>query len=78
VDTVGPFPIAPGQLKFLIVGVDYYTKWIEAEVVAKITAERIKRFEGGEIICRFGLPKEIVSDNGTQFTNTTVVDFCKH
>lgn len=38
VDIVGPFPLAAGQLRFLIVAVDYYTKWIEAEVVAKITA----------------------------------------
>jgi hypothetical protein len=43
VDIVGPFPLAPGQLKFLIVGVDYFTKWIEAEAVAKITAERVKK-----------------------------------
>jgi len=38
VDIVGHFPLAPGQLKFLIVAIDYYTKWIEAEAVAKITA----------------------------------------
>jgi ribonuclease HI len=78
VDIVGPFPLAPGQLKFLIVGVDYFTKWIEAEAVAKITAERVKKFYWKKIICRFGLPKFIVSDNGTQFASSTVVDFCKH
>lgn len=44
VDVVGPFPLAPGQLEFLIVGVDYFTKWIEAEAVAKITAERVRKF----------------------------------
>jgi ribonuclease HI len=78
VDIVGPFPLAPGQLKFLIVGVDYFTKWIEAEAVAKITAERVKKFYWKKIICRFGLPRCIVSDNGTQFASSTVVDFCKH
>jgi len=60
------------------VGVDYYTKWIEAEVVAKITAERVRRFYWKKIICCFGLPKEIVSDNGTLFASQTVVDFYKH
>jgi len=78
VDIVGPFPLAPGQLKFLIVGVDYYTKWIEAEAVANITAESVRRFYWKKIICHFGLPKEIVSDNGTQFASQTVVDFYKH
>nr|KYP44268.1 Gypsy retrotransposon integrase-like protein 1 [Cajanus cajan] len=36
-DILGPFPIAKGQLKFLLVGIDYFTKWIEAEPLAKIT-----------------------------------------
>lgn len=46
IDMVGPFPLAPGQLKFLIIGVDYLTKWVEAEseAIAKITAERVTMF----------------------------------
>jgi len=73
---VGPFPLAPGQLKFLIVGVDYFTKWIEAEAISRITADRVKKFYWKKIICRFGLPKYFVTDNGTQFASTSVVDFC--
>ncbi|RDX82664.1 hypothetical protein CR513_36516, partial [Mucuna pruriens] len=42
VDILGPFPVAPGQLKFLIVAIDYFTKWVEAELVATISSERIK------------------------------------
>jgi hypothetical protein len=78
VDIVGRFPLAPGQLKFLIVGVDYFSKWIEAEAVAKITTERVRKFYWKKIICRFGLPRCNVSDNGTQFASSNVVDFCKH
>ncbi|RDY04814.1 Gypsy retrotransposon integrase-like protein 1, partial [Mucuna pruriens] len=44
IDILGPFPLAPGQLKFLMVAVDYFTKWVEAEPMATITAERVKRF----------------------------------
>ncbi|RDX96511.1 hypothetical protein CR513_20818, partial [Mucuna pruriens] len=40
--------------------VDYFTKWEEAEPVAMITLERIKRFLWKRIICRFGLPAKIV------------------
>ncbi|RDX66569.1 gag-pol, partial [Mucuna pruriens] len=77
VDILGPFPLAPGQIKFLIVAVDYFTKWIEAEPVAVISAERIKRFLWKKIVCRFGLPAVIVSDNGTQFASKTTAEFCQ-
>ncbi|RDX93898.1 Gypsy retrotransposon integrase-like protein 1, partial [Mucuna pruriens] len=69
VDILGPFPPAPGQVKYLIVAIDYFTKWIEAEPVTTISVERIKRFYWKKIICRFGLPIEIVLDNGTQFAS---------
>jgi len=78
VDIVEPFPLDRGQLKFLIVGVDYFTKWIKVEAFTKITVERVKIFYWNKIICRFGLLKYIVSDNGTQFANSTIIDFCKH
>ncbi|RDX98920.1 Tf2-6, partial [Mucuna pruriens] len=77
IDILGPFPLAPGQLKFLTVAVDYFTKWVEAEPMTTITAERVKRFIWKKIICRFGLPAEIVSDNGTQFTSSTMAKFCQ-
>ncbi|XP_019439584.1 PREDICTED: uncharacterized protein LOC109345170 [Lupinus angustifolius] len=40
-DILGPFPQAAKQLKFLIVAIDYFTKWIEAEALATITSENI-------------------------------------
>ncbi|KAL0395105.1 UNVERIFIED_CONTAM: hypothetical protein Slati_4476700 [Sesamum latifolium] len=36
-DIVGRFPPAPGQKKFLLVAIDYFTKWVEAEPLARIT-----------------------------------------
>ncbi|KAK2372840.1 hypothetical protein QL285_073931 [Trifolium repens] len=77
VDILGPFPASQGQVKFLLVAVDYFTKWIEAESVATISAEKVKHFYWKKIICRFGLPKFIVSDNGTQFTSEKVIQFCE-
>ncbi|RDX83445.1 Retrovirus-related Pol polyprotein, partial [Mucuna pruriens] len=76
-DILGPFPPAPGQVKFLIVAVDYFTKWIEAEPVATITTERVKHFYWKKIVCRFGIPAEIVSDNGTQFASKATAEFCQ-
>ncbi|RDX93845.1 hypothetical protein CR513_23840, partial [Mucuna pruriens] len=44
VDILGPSPPAPGQVKYLIVAVNYFTKWIEAKPIATISAKRIERF----------------------------------
>ena len=52
-DLLGPFPQGPGQVKYLIVGVDYFTKWIEAEPLATITAQKSRRFLYKNIVTRF-------------------------
>ena len=69
-DILGPFHKATGQLKHLVVAVDYFTKWVEAEPLATITLARVEAFTFKTIICRFGIPAEIVTDNGTQFTGS--------
>ena len=71
-----PFPIAVRQLKFLIVGIDYFTKWVEAETLATITEKNVWGFIWRCIICRFGIPRVLVSDNGKQFNNDSFRDFC--
>ncbi|XP_057425850.1 uncharacterized protein LOC130719235 [Lotus japonicus] len=68
-DLLGPFTTAPGQLKHLVVAVDYFTKWIEAEPLATITSARIQRFFYKNIISRFGVPGVLITDNGTQFAS---------
>lgn len=69
IDIVGPFPEAQGRVKFLVVSSDYFTKWVEAEPLATITAQRILQFVWRNIVCRFGIPGIIISDNGKQFAN---------
>ncbi|KAI9083717.1 hypothetical protein K1719_034306 [Acacia pycnantha] len=66
-DLLGPFKRAARQLRWLIVAVDYFTKWIEVEPVATITSGRVQKFLQKNIISRFGIPAEIVTDNRTQF-----------
>ncbi|GJS12599.1 reverse transcriptase domain-containing protein [Tanacetum coccineum] len=76
IDIAGPFPVAAGGLKFLIVAIDYFTKWIEAKAVATITGNQVKRFVWDNIVCRFGLPGEIVLNNGKQFCDNPFKDWC--
>nr|GEX92554.1 reverse transcriptase domain-containing protein [Tanacetum cinerariifolium] len=74
IDIAGPFPEGPGKVKFLIVAMDYFTKWVEAKAVATITGGQVKRFLWDNIVCRFGIPGEIISDNGKQFADNPFKD----
>ncbi|XP_019161181.1 PREDICTED: uncharacterized protein LOC109157795 [Ipomoea nil] len=44
IDLLGPLPVAPGSLKFCVVAIDYFTKWVEAESLATITEYQCRRF----------------------------------
>ncbi|KAK3017191.1 hypothetical protein RJ639_007842 [Escallonia herrerae] len=68
-DLLGPFPIASGQRRFVIVAIDYFTKWTEAESLATITSAKCEDFFWKNIVCRFGVPRALVVDNGKQFDN---------
>ncbi|XP_075633821.1 uncharacterized protein LOC142606340 [Castanea sativa] len=52
IDIVGPFPLGKGQVRFLLVAIDYFTKWVEAEVIATITEAQIRSIVWKNIICR--------------------------
>lgn len=73
---MGPFLVAAQQLKFLIVGIDYFTKWVEAEALATITKKNVQNFVWRYIIYRYGIPRVLVSDNGKQFDKDSFRDFC--
>ena len=73
---MGPLPITMRQLKFLVIGIDYFTKWVEAEALATITEKNVKSFVWRNIVYRYGIPRVLVSDNGKQFDNNSFKDFC--
>ena len=63
-------------MKFLVVGIDYFTKWVEAETLATIPEKNIRSFVWRNIIYKFGIPRILVSNNGKQFDNSAFRDFC--
>ena len=73
---MGPFLTALRQLRFLVVGIDYFTKWVEAEPLATITKKNIRTFVWRNIICRYGVPRVLVFNNGKQFNNSAFRNFC--
>jgi len=74
-DILSPFSPGKGQVKFLIVVVDYFTKWIEAKSLTTITAQQVQQFVWKDIICRYGVPHTIITDNGRQFIDKELAKF---
>ena len=64
IDIVGPLPLSKKQIMFLLVAIEYFTKWVEAEPLAVIIEAKIQHFFCKNIVCRFGIPRVIIFDNG--------------
>jgi hypothetical protein len=73
---IGPLPPAQGNLKYVVVAVEYFSKWNKAKPLATITSVTVQKFLWQNIVCRFGVPKAITVDNGTQFDVDTFNVFC--
>ena len=76
IDIMGPLPQGKRQVKFLLAAIDYFTKWVEAEALATITEAKVQNFVWKNIVCRFGIPRTIISDNGRQFDSHGFRSFC--
>jgi transposase InsO family protein len=74
-DLIGPFKKAKGGFTHIFVVVDKFTKWIEVKLAASITIAKVVEFIK-EIMYRFGIPNNIITNNGTQFTASEFKDFC--
>jgi hypothetical protein len=64
VDIVGPLPRGKGSVRFVVVVVDYFPKWVEVEALVNITAKSIERFLWKNVVCRYGIPHAFIIDNG--------------
>ena len=60
-DIVGPFPKAASNKKYLLVGTDYFTKWVEAKPLANIRDVDAKKFIWKNIVTRFEVPRSLIS-----------------
>jgi transposase InsO family protein len=76
VDILGPFPRAVGGYQYLFIVVHKFTKWPEATPVVNITQGAAVAFLKS-IVCRFGVPNHIITDNGTQFTSRIFQEYCE-
>ena len=60
----------------MIVAIDHFIKWVEVEAVPTTTEAQIQHFFWKEVICRFGIPHTLITDNGKQFDNDKFKGFC--
>ncbi|KAD7116822.1 hypothetical protein E3N88_04090 [Mikania micrantha] len=68
IDFMGPFPMSRGN-RYILVAVDYVSKWVEAQPCPTNDAQVVVRFLK-KLLARFGTPKALISDRGTHFCNT--------
>jgi transposase InsO family protein len=73
---VGALPRELGGFRFLFVAIDTFTKWMEAMAVVNFTQDATVKFLQS-IIYRFGVPKWVLIDNGTQFKGAKFSRCCK-
>ena len=62
-------------MKFLLVAINYFTKWVKVEPLVVITEDKIQIFVWKIIVYRFGIPRTIISDNGRQFDSKKFKEF---
>ncbi|XP_024035603.1 uncharacterized protein LOC112096410 [Citrus clementina] len=78
IDLIGPLPKARGAATHAIVAIDYFTKWVEVEALSRITEKKTTDFVWRNLVCRYGIPYALVTDNGRQFDNHSFREFCQN
>ncbi|PIK54137.1 hypothetical protein BSL78_08978 [Apostichopus japonicus] len=77
IDIAGPFPVTHRGNRFIMVVGDYFSKWTEAYALPNHTAEVVSETLVEEFICRFGTPREILTDQGRDFESRLFQCLCK-
>jgi hypothetical protein len=78
IDLIGQInpPSSKGR-KFVLLATDYFTKWVEAIPLKRVTSENMIEFVKEHIIYKFGIPQTITTDQGTQFTSSEFREFAE-
>ena len=72
IDIIGEIrPNASNGHKYIVVVIDYFSRWIEVESFATLKAKQMAKFIEKSLICRYGVAHHVVTDNGVQFQAET-------
>lgn len=70
-------PKASNGHRFILVAIDYFTKWVEVVSYANVTNQVVAKFIRKELICRYGIPNKIITYNGSNLNKKMMKDLCK-
>ena len=73
---MGPFLRVVGNRRWLLVGIDYFTKWVKAQPLSNIMYVDAKKFVWKNIVSRFGISHTLISNNGLQFNSKAFRRYC--
>lgn len=76
-DVVGPLETTARGNKYILVITDIFSKWVEAFPLPAVTSRDFVDILVKHIVSRFGIPRQIHTDQGTNFTSRIVEDFCR-
>ena len=76
-DILGPLPLSESGNQYLLIIADYFTKWPEAYPLPNQEATTVAKVLVNEMICRFGVPLEIHSDQGRNFESALFQEMCR-
>ncbi|XP_060190766.1 uncharacterized protein LOC132620060 [Lycium barbarum] len=77
-DVIGPIePKASNGHRFILVTIDYFTKWVETVTFKAVTKKTVVDFVHSNIICRFGIPKTIITDNAANLNSHLMKEVCE-
>jgi hypothetical protein len=78
IDMIGMIePKASNDHRFILVAIDYFTKWVKVASYANVTRQMVTQFIKKEIICRYGIPSKIITDNANNLNNTMMKELCE-
>ncbi|MCO5574147.1 hypothetical protein L7F22_027927 [Adiantum nelumboides] len=77
IDAIGRLPRTTDGKLYILVAIDYMTKWVEAQSVSRVTERTVSKFVYSHICCRFGAPQEIISDHGPRFREGLLTRVCE-
>ena len=77
-DVIGPIILkALNGHEYILVAIDYFTKWVEATSYKSVTQATVARFLKHNIICHYSVPGKLITDNGTNINGKMIQQLCQ-
>ncbi|MCO5576432.1 hypothetical protein L7F22_030242 [Adiantum nelumboides] len=77
IDAIGPLPRTANGKLYILVAINYMTRWVEAQSVTRVNEKIVNRFVYTNIVCTFGTPLETIFDNGPSFKKGLLTKVCE-